>query len=96
MAPVDAKLELVVQGDAVNPRFDVHLPVDALVHAAKILLDFLECRRPVADLNQAGGHIHREGILALFSQKDFEFVLKFNPERDVVLALDGHRRVAVA
>src|SRR5439155_24938825 len=42
--PVNAELELVVEGNVVKLGFEVHLAVGALVHAAQVALDLFERR----------------------------------------------------
>jgi len=93
--PVNAKLELVVEGHGVEPRLDVHLLVDAPVHPAQVVLDFLEGRGAVGDLQQSGGHIHREGLFALFGEQEGEFGLEFLPEINGVIGGEVDRGAAI-
>src|ERR1043166_8800211 len=55
--PIDAKLKLIAEGDIVKFRLDLDLAMDTFFHAGEIILDSLQSRWAVGDLDQARGFV---------------------------------------
>src|SRR6266478_550192 len=80
MNTVNAELELIVEGYVINAGFDLDLAMDAVVHTAEVLLDPLERRGPVGNLNQPRGFVDGHAGSAPLGEQDVQFRQKFLPE----------------
>src|SRR3989442_14746740 len=96
MHPVNAKLKLVVQSDVINFGLDIHLPMDALVHAAQVILCSRERRWTIRHLKDACGHVDGHLLLSYRCEDESQFIFQFLPEINLVIGFQVHRRTALA
>src|ERR1051326_7110697 len=94
MDPVNAELELIVQGDVVNFGFEVNLAVNTFLDTAKVCFGTFEGRRPVSDLQNPRCHVHRHRIPSDRGENEAQLVFELLPKIDHIIAAQIHRGTA--